>query len=99
MKSTAKHIDDSSLSLESAAAALGVSVDRVLRWMENSEWLVLGDTSYDVVQGQLESGNLSARAGGVRVTQQGMETLRREIKPRSRKELVAVGDDQDTPPF
>lgn len=101
MKSTAKYIDDSSLSLDSAAAALGVSVERLLRWMEDNEWLTLGDTSYDVVPGQLEAGNLASRAGGVRVTQQGMDILRQHVKsPRRYAVVPSTGlDDHEGFPF
>ncbi len=101
---TAQFIDDSALSLESAAAVLGVSSDRVLAWMVDNDWLVMGDTSYDVVQNQIEAGHLSNRHGSVRVTVEGMQILHREIKPQTRRPAprIAGGDanpGQNAPPF
>ena len=72
-------MDDQLLSLEAAASALGVSHNRLMNWLENNEWMVIGDTSYDVVWCQVEAGNLAARNGGVRVTPKGISVIRRDI--------------------
>jgi len=98
---TAQFVDDAALSLENAAAVLGVTSERVLAWMVDNDWLVMNDMSYDVVPGQVEAGHLSARNGSVRVTQDGMRILHREIKPQTRRTAAGRSGiaDQDAPPF
>ena len=73
-------VPDELLSIEAAAAALGISHNRLLNWMENNEWLFIGDTSFDVVWGQVEAGNLAvAKSGGVKITAQGMSEIHKRF--------------------
>lgn len=74
-----RSVDDGSVSLDAAASSLGITHKRLMTWLENNEWMVIGDTSYDVVWGQVEAGNLAVKHGSVRITPQGMTAIRADF--------------------
>lgn len=69
-----KTSNDGSVTLEKAAESLGISINRLQRWLEDNEWMIRGDFSCDVVQGQIECGNL-VRNKTICVTTKGMVEL------------------------
>ena len=79
---SAVHCDDTR-TLDDAAQSLGISLTRLLGWCDDNEWLMIGDSSYDVVIGQVEAGNLSVKRGTVRVTSQGMSVLFERFRKRA----------------
>ena len=88
--------DDQLLSVERAAEAIGVSAKRLMAWMVDNEWLVMGDTSYDVIWDQVDvSGNLAVK-NGVKVTPKGMLYLRGVFGSRAESPRV-IGCDSEVP--
>ncbi len=74
-------IDEQLLTIEKAAESLGLSTKRLLAWMVDNDWLVMGDMSYDVIQSQVSvDGNLAVK-NGVRITSKGMQSLRIALNP------------------
>ena len=75
-------MDDVLLTISSAARSIVVTTERLKEWMDNNEWIVLGDQSATVNWDEVNvTGHLAAKNGAVLVTPKGLAFLRSELAP------------------
>ena len=86
--------NDLPMTISAAANAIGVSTDRLFQWMDNHDWLVIGDLNSTVNWDEVNvTGHLSAKNGSVLVTPKGLRFLRDAIKPNRSRDELFVGSD------
>jgi hypothetical protein len=80
---TKNSADDTSVPMDQVSERVGCPIEKLIRWLEDHEWMVRGDTSCDVVPEQIENGNIILKNGVPRITTQGIAVLKKALGGRA----------------